>query len=122
MESQAYDVVVVGSGSAGAMAALRARELGLEIETAQARQPYVEHEAARRVRQLALEEFRGRAEQLDPQADRAQQAPQRLADPIRYSSSGWKSHCPAPLLRADPHRKRACSGTASDSALAMPAG
>ena len=31
METQAYDVVVVGSGSAGAMAALRARELGLSV-------------------------------------------------------------------------------------------
>jgi glycine/D-amino acid oxidase-like deaminating enzyme len=31
MESQAYDVVVVGSGAAGAMAALRARELGLSV-------------------------------------------------------------------------------------------
>jgi 3-oxosteroid 1-dehydrogenase len=31
METQAYDVVVVGSGAAGAMAALRARELGLSV-------------------------------------------------------------------------------------------
>jgi 3-oxosteroid 1-dehydrogenase len=31
METKAYDVVVVGSGSAGAMAALRARELGLSV-------------------------------------------------------------------------------------------
>ena len=31
MKTQAYDVVVVGSGSAGATAALRARELGLSV-------------------------------------------------------------------------------------------
>ena len=31
MKTQAYDVVVVGSGAAGAMAALRARELGLSV-------------------------------------------------------------------------------------------
>ena len=31
MQTQAYDVVVVGSGSAGAMAALRASELGLSV-------------------------------------------------------------------------------------------
>ncbi len=31
MKSEAYDVVVVGSGSAGAMAALRAQELGLSV-------------------------------------------------------------------------------------------
>jgi 3-oxosteroid 1-dehydrogenase len=31
MKMQAYDVVVIGSGSAGAMAALRARELGLSV-------------------------------------------------------------------------------------------
>src|SRR5579871_3589079 len=31
MQSETYDVVVVGSGSAGAMAALRAKELGLSV-------------------------------------------------------------------------------------------
>src|SRR5580658_8359169 len=31
MKTQAYDVVVVGSGAAGAMAALRAKELGLSV-------------------------------------------------------------------------------------------
>src|ERR1700733_6425837 len=31
MQTQAYDVLVVGSGSAGATAALRARELGLSV-------------------------------------------------------------------------------------------
>ena len=31
MKTQAYDVVVVGSGAAGATAALRARELGLSV-------------------------------------------------------------------------------------------
>src|ERR1700729_152080 len=31
MQSETYDVVVVGSGAAGAMAALRSKELGLSV-------------------------------------------------------------------------------------------
>src|SRR5262249_23132701 len=46
---------------------VRLQQLGLEIETAQSRQPDVEHEAAWNIRALALQEFLRRCEYLDLQ-------------------------------------------------------
>src|SRR5262249_40080229 len=46
---------------------IRLRQLGLEVETAQTRQPDVEYKAAWNIRTLALQELLRRCEYLDPQ-------------------------------------------------------
>src|SRR5437588_2816911 len=55
-------------------------ELALEIQAALSRQPDIKYEAARNVRQLALEQFARRAEDLCPHPYRAEKPFERLAE------------------------------------------
>src|SRR5262249_4808311 len=57
---------------------IRLRQLGLEVETAQSRQPDVEYKAAWNIRTLALQEFLRRCEYLDPQLYRLKEPRKRL--------------------------------------------
>src|SRR5262244_292124 len=57
---------------------IRLRQLGLEVETAQSRQPDVEYEAAWNIRALALQELLRRCEYLDPQLYRLKEPRKRL--------------------------------------------
>src|SRR5262252_6572297 len=57
---------------------LRLRQLGLEVETAQSRQPDVEYKAAWNIRALALQELPRRCEYLDSQLYRLKEPRKRL--------------------------------------------
>ena len=57
----------------------RLGEFGLELETAHSRQSDVEHQATCCRGELALQQFRRRTEHLHLQADRPEQAAERLA-------------------------------------------
>src|SRR5262245_43026143 len=57
---------------------IRLRQLGLEVETAQSRQPDVEYKAAWNIRTLALQELLRRCEYLDPQLYRLKEPRKRL--------------------------------------------
>src|SRR5215510_13820258 len=72
------DIAVAGHEYDGNMD-VRLGEFGLEIEPAHPRQSDVEHEAACHIGKLASQKVRGRAERLDPEADRSEQAAERLA-------------------------------------------
>ena len=58
---------------------VRVRQLPLEVETAESRQPHVEDQAARHVPPGRAEERLGGREHLDGHAHRRQQTAQRLA-------------------------------------------
>ena len=59
---------------------VRFGQLSLEVEAAHSGQPDIEHKAARRLRELVLQEFRRRAEQSGLKPNRSKQAAQRLAN------------------------------------------
>ena len=57
----------------------RLYHLALEVQTTQAGQSNIEHQAAGDVRKLAFQQLDGGFEQVRPQADRAKEAAERLA-------------------------------------------
>src|SRR5262249_13256492 len=103
---------------------IRLLELGLEIQSAYAGQPDIEHQAARPLGSLVLKEFGGGSEKLDLQVDRAEQAVQRLAyrgivvddeDPAHAVFSAWDGRAmrkvaPGPSLDVA-HIRPPCAST-----------
>jgi hypothetical protein len=80
---------------------VRRGQLSLEVEAAHSGQPDVEHNAAWRVREPVLQEFRRRAEQSWLEADRSKQAAQRIANlrVVIDDEDDWRLEKRVTLLR-----------------------